>query len=122
MHADASHRSPILARTLLLGLAAGLSLGAHAGEADRNGRVRTAVTVSYADLDLTDAAGARSLYSRLKSAAREACGPEPSVRDLHGVMDYRSCYQYALNKAVHGVDSQRLRALHESRTRGASVG
>jgi UrcA family protein len=122
MHADATHRSPLLARTLLLGLAAGLSLAAQAGEADRNGRVNAAVKVSYADLDLTDTAGARTLYARLKSAAREACGPEPSVRDLHDTADYRSCYEYALNKAVHGVDSQQLKALHESRARDASVG
>ena len=122
MNADATHRMLPFARPLLLGLAASLSLGAHAGEADKAGRVRTAVTVSYADLDLTETAGARTLYARLKAAAREACGPEPSLRDLRSSADYQACYERALNKAVHGVDSQRLHALHAAGKDRSSVG
>lgn len=122
MNADATNRKHALARTLLLGLAASLSLAAQAGEAKDPYRVRTSVTVSYADLDLTDAAGARTLYARLKSAARQACGPEPSLRDLHSTADYQTCYHRALNKSVNGVDNDRLHALHAARSSKAAMG
>lgn len=122
MNADATHRMLPFARPLLLGLAASLSLGAYAGEVGTTGHVRTAVKVSYADLDLSETAGARTLYARLKSAAREACGPEPSLRDLRSTADYQACYERALNKAVLGVDSQRLHALHAAGKDRSSMG
>ncbi len=121
MNATATTRHHALTRTLLLGLAASLSLGAQAGDTSPH-RVHTSVAVSYADLDLTDAAGARTLYARLKAAAQEACGSEPSLRDLRSTAEYKACYEGALNKAVHGVDSQRLHALHAAQTRKARMG
>lgn len=122
MNANATNRKHAYARTLLLGLAASLPLAAQAGEARDPNRVYTSVKVSYADLDLTDAAGARTLYARLKSAARRACGPEPSWRDLHSTADYDACYHHALNKAVNGVDNDRLHALHAARSSKAAMG
>lgn len=122
MNANATIRKHALSRTLLLGLGASLSLAAQAGEARDPHRVHTSVTVSYADLDLTDAAGARTLYARLKSAARQACGPEPSLRDLRSTTDYATCYHHALNRSVNGVDNDRLHALHAARSSKAALG
>lgn len=122
MNAKATNRKHALARTLLSGLAASLSLAAQAGGTHDPNRVHTSVTVSYADLDLTDAAGARTLYARLKSAARQACGPEPWVRDLYSTADYNACYRNALNKSVNGVDNDRLHALHAARSSKAAMG
>ena len=122
MNATAKNRKHAIARTLLLGLAASLSFGAQAGDAKQPHRVSTSVAVSYADLDLTEAAGARTLYARLKSAARDACGPEPSVRDLRSTAEYEACYDRALGKAVSRVDSQQLRALHASRFGSTAMG
>lgn len=122
MNAKATNRKHALARLLLPGLAASLSLAAQAGEAHDPNRVRTSVAVSYADLDLTDAAGARTLYARLQSAAREVCGPEASVRDLRSTADYNACYRDALNKSVNGVDNDRLHALHAARSSKAAMG
>lgn len=112
MNAFATTRRHTLVRTVLLGLAGGLSLGAHAGEAQRSTEVTTSVAVSYADLDIASAAGAKTLYARIRSAARKVCGPEPSGLDLHGMAAYDACFQGAVSRAVHRVGSDRLQALH----------
>jgi UrcA family protein len=106
----------VLTRTLLLGIASGLSLGAHAGEAQQPNEVTTSIKVSYADLDISDAAGARTLYARIKSAAREACGPEPAVLDLRDAAGYNACYEQAVAKAVNRVGSEQLHALHAAQS------
>ena len=103
------------ARMLLLAIAGGLSLGAHAGEAQHPNEVTTSVRVSYADLDLSEAGGAQTLYARIKSAAREACGPEPAVLDLRDAAGYKACYEQAVAKAVNRVGSDQLNALHAAR-------
>lgn len=109
-------------RTLLVGLAASASLAAQAGEPAQPSEVVTRVTVGYADLDLAAPDGARTLYSRLRAAAHEACGPAPLVREHREWADYRACYDRALNEAVRKVDSQQLYALHAERTGRSAVG
>ena len=76
-----------------------------------NGTVRTQVPVSYDDLNLTNPAGARTLYARLKSAAGRACGSRPSGRDSQEYLNYQSCYESALDKAVSQVNRSQLQAL-----------
>jgi UrcA family protein len=116
MNGTATRRKHALTRTLLLGIASGLSLAAHAGEAQHPNEVTTSVKVSYADLDITDAAGARTLYARIKSAAREACGPEPAVLDLRDAAGYNACYEQAVAKPVNRVGSEQLHALHAAKS------
>ena len=116
MNTTATRRKQLLARTLLLGIASGLSLAAHAGEAQHPNQVTTRVKVSYADLDLSEAAGAQTLYARIKSAAREACGPEPAILDLRDAAAYNACYDQAVAKAVNRVGSEQLNALHAARS------
>ena len=100
----------------LLGGIAGLcfALSAQAGDGVANGTVRTQVPVSYDDLNLTNPAGARTLYARLKSAADQACGNRPSGRDLQEYLGFQSCYDSALDKAVRRVNSGQLQALHRT--------
>ena len=116
MNGTATRSKQVFARTLLLGITSGLSLGAHAGEARHPNEVRTSVKVSYADLDISAAAGARTLYARIKSAAREACGPEPVVLDLRDSAGYNACYEQAVAKAVNRVGSDQLHALHAAQS------
>ena len=116
MIGTATRRKQVLTRTLLLGIASGLSLAAHAGEAQHPKEVTTSVKVSYADLDISHAAGARTLYARIKSAAREACGPEPAVLDLRDAAGYNACYEQAVAKAVNRVGSEQLHALHAAQS------
>jgi UrcA family protein len=122
MNATAKRRQQVLTRTLLLGIASGLSLGAHAGESQHPNEVTTSVKVSYADLDISGAAGARTLYARIEAAAREACGPEPAVLDLRDAAAYGACYEQAVAKAVNRVGSDQLHALHSARTGHSRAG
>ena len=122
MNGTATRRKQVLTRMLLLGIASGLSLAAHAGEAQHPNEVTTSVKVSYADLDISHAAGAKTLYARIKSAAREACGPEPAVLDLRDAAGYNACYEQAVAKAVNRVGSEQLQALHAAQSGRSRAG
>jgi UrcA family protein len=60
--------------------------------------------VSYGDLDLRSNAGAATLYSRIRSAAREVCEPldEVMIKLLRATYD---CRTDAVARAVAKVDS-----------------
>jgi UrcA family protein len=122
MNGPTTRRKQVLTRTLVLGVASGLSLAAHAGEAPHPNVVNTSVKVSYADLDISHAAGARTLYARIKSAAREACGSEPAVLDLRDAAGYSACYEQAVAKAVNRVGSEQLHALHAAQSGKSRAG
>jgi len=81
--------------------------------------VRT-VTVRYGDLDISTTAGAKTLYQRIRGAARTVCGEE---RDYDLGLDARrywmSCYQSAINGAVDKVQSPLLQAVHRQSTPAA---
>src|SRR5579862_9809590 len=55
-------------------------------------------TISYADLDIDSSRGARLLLSRLQTAAKAVCSPEPGVLDLKGQQDWRNCYDRAISQ------------------------
>ena len=115
-------KASIAVRVTLVAGVAGLCLStaAQAGE-PAAGTTRTKVVVQYVDLNLASPAGARTLYARLRSAAERACGGDPSGRTLQQQMDYQSCYDSALDKAVRKVDSAGLQALHQD-SKDSSVG
>lgn len=76
----------------------------------------TSVRVNYADLDLSSTAGVKALYTRLKAASEEACGPT-NYRDagtLQQLVKNKACYTEALNKAVSKVNNAELESLHRS--------
>jgi len=70
------------------------------------------VVVSYADLDLARAADVRALYARIVTAAGRVCGDHDS-RDARSMRNWRSCNRAAIARAVGGIDSDALGALHE---------
>jgi len=75
---------------------------------------RQAVTVSFADLDLTQQAGQKSLYQRLKVAASRVCGPT-SIRKTGSVtrmVENRQCYDEALDNVVEQLDMPAIKELH----------
>ena len=72
------------------------------------------ITVSYADLNIHSAAGARVLYARLKAASKSVCDVE-SYRELGSlsrVAEAESCYAETLEEAVTEIDSAALRRIH----------
>jgi UrcA family protein len=95
-----------------------VALGAPAiASADAKSQLQgVSVKVSYADLNLEKQAGAKTLYRRLRLAARQACDvgslqQEGSVRRL---TEARQCYSNALSKAVEELDNQFLTQIHNS--------
>jgi UrcA family protein len=123
MPARTSYLHSIDLRRLCAGLVAcSLAFGVQAGQVTDTNRTTASVVVGYSDLDLTDAHGARTLYARLRAAAREVCGTKPDPRELRQYANYEACYSRALHKAVHRIDSERLHALHAERARHRTVG
>ena len=74
------------------------------------------VSVSFADLNIENAAGARVLYSRLQQASETVCSFK-SYRELGSlsrVAATEQCYVETLNEAVSKIDSAALRKIHSS--------
>jgi len=67
--------------------------------------------VVYGDLNLTNAAGAKVLYSRIKFAATRVCGGLPDIREVQERRNFKSCLQTATNDAVQQVDAPLVTAL-----------
>jgi UrcA family protein len=68
-------------------------------------------TVSYADLNLSNTAGAAALYARIKSAARVVCEPQLN-RELAMNTNYKRCVDEAIGRAVADVNAPVLVALY----------
>lgn len=75
--------------------------------------------VRYGDLDLNQQSGVVSLYSRIRSAAREVCEPieEVSIKLLRAKYD---CRQDAVARAVADVNSPALSDYYADRTRAVA--
>ena len=61
--------------------------------------------VSYADLDLSSQQGAARLMQRLKSAADQVCGGEPTTWELARSRWFRGCRHDAIARAVQQLGS-----------------
>ena len=78
------------------------------------------VTVSYSDLDLNTAAGARLMLTRLQVAAYRACGGDPRLNPNYDLMGpgieraYRECRGNAVSRAVTTVDAPLLTEVHSN--------
>jgi UrcA family protein len=92
-----------------------VSLGSNAQAAEQSAGVPT-VTVRYADLNLNTAEGVEALYARLQAAAKKACSQHEG-RALIDVVEWRTCYTQALEKAVSNVKSEHLSVLHRESAR-----
>ena len=74
------------------------------------------ITVSFADINVESAAGARTLYARLQNASEKYCGVESytTIRSLSALDDARACYTETLSAMVEKFDSAELSRLHNS--------
>jgi UrcA family protein len=71
--------------------------------------------VSYADLNLSNPAGAETLYRRIQGAAKQVC-KQYNATELAMLSVFNSCYKTAVANAVRSVNSNPLTALHASKT------
>jgi UrcA family protein len=72
------------------------------------------ITVSFRDLDLSNIAGATTLYHRIQQAARQVCGRAAS--DLYEQIAWTTCYRNSTADAVRKVNSPLLTAVHTGRS------
>lgn len=73
-----------------------------------------AAEVNYADLDLTNEAGAERLYLRIRSAARSVCGT-PGLLQIINVSRIRQCAEDATARAIAEVNSPTLTRYYEEK-------
>jgi UrcA family protein len=78
------------------------------------GEPAKSIKVSYADLDLSTQAGAATLYSRIRGAARQVCGDEGTSYTDHAI--WKGCFKRAVGDAVATVNNPRLTALHQGKS------
>ena len=102
---------PVIAASLL-----SLAFAAHAGPASVNQPQDVlAKTVTYGDLNLESEQGAKVLYARLRSAARQVCRPVEGI-ELSSQRAWSTCVDEAVSSAVIKVNRERVTALHNQTT------
>jgi UrcA family protein len=109
-------RAQLLTRAGIAALALSTCLVAYSASAQPKVKAQT---VSFADLDLSKAAGAQTLYKRIKAAARNVCGPADNYTYVTPSKQFRQCYEKAIADAVAQIDRPSLTALHREETRSA---
>lgn len=67
--------------------------------------------VHYGDLNLDSEQGAKTLYARLRGAAREVCFPLESI-DVIQQRHWKACFNNAVANAVGEINKTTLSALH----------
>lgn len=75
---------------------------------------RNAVTLSYADLDLTSEAGANALLRRVDRAARQVCGITHAQRGLFQ-RQRRQCVAETVGETVAKIDAPVVTQMHATR-------
>jgi len=68
------------------------------------------VRVNYGDLNLDTVAGATTLYTRIRGAARFACGEQG--RRWEEIRQWNDCYREAIADAVAAVNSPLLTSVY----------
>jgi UrcA family protein len=111
-------------RKLLHSSLAGIALGAAAAvlaspAAPAAPFATHTLAVRYYDLDLSNGAGAATLYTRLQGTARFVCGEND--KRLAEQRVWNDCYRRAIADAVGKIDSPRLTALYREKNGAAPV-
>jgi len=76
--------------------------------------------VRFDDLNLSTSAGIQALYSRIRSAAQEVCGPETVSGTRLASSAWRDCVSTAVYQAVRSVHSPSLSAYFYDRLRATA--
>jgi UrcA family protein len=99
---------PVLTAKAYIGIAALAACVVLSGSVQANGHeVTVKISVSAADLDLSQPSDARELYSRLHKAARVVCGDGNRV-DLRPPTVFADCYEQAVGDAVRSANRPQL--------------
>ena len=107
-------------KTLRMGMASvivlGLGLSGTAVAESQYDYESDAISVSFADLNIQNDAGARALYARLKQASEQVCAVESYLESgsLSRLQEAKACFTDAMDEAVATIDSDALKKIHSS--------
>lgn len=104
-------RTTVACTVLAASAAIGAVGSAHAATADV-----PAVTVRYADLNLSTEQGSLALYARIVAAAHQVCVAD-DIRDLRAFNAAQACREEAIARAVRDVNSPMLASVYAARQR-----
>jgi UrcA family protein len=107
-------RTTVACTVLAAGGVIGAVASAHANTADTADV--PAVTVRYADLNLSTEQGSLVLYGRIVAAARQVCEID-DIRDLRALHLAKACREEAIARAVRDVNSPMLASVYAARLR-----
>ena len=79
------------------------------------------ITVSVADLNLDNRAGAKTALQRIHAAAKAVCGQEPDIGAVERLSLYDACIRTSTDRAVASLDSPVATAMNGARQSGAMV-
>ncbi|MGO9592910.1 MAG: UrcA family protein [Steroidobacteraceae bacterium] len=77
--------------------------------------------VTYGDLNLDNEQGAKALYNRIRSAAKEVCAPFES-KELARRIVWQTCVDHAVTSAVGQVNRPMVTAVHNRSVNRSSAG
>jgi UrcA family protein len=100
----------------ILAVSAAIMIASGAGHAAAQDGQRT-VLVSYADLDLRQAAGRQALEHRIGAAVNKVCSPAPAGVDLTQMHEFQTCR----SQAMVGVQQQVAQILNGRELAQASI-
>jgi UrcA family protein len=102
-------------KILSLALRASIVALAVAPAASASAQETFAVTVNYRDLNLASPEGAKTLYQRITTAAKQGCGSQPEFRDMAYYGVWRACVKDAVDHAVRRLNVPMVTALNGGR-------
>jgi UrcA family protein len=117
---NVSGRSP----RIWIGALAALCVGSALPSAFANNQPDppNSIRIKYADLDLSQPAGAEALYLRIQRAARTVCAWDVEAWDGLRVKHERECNEDTVAKAVKQVHNANLTAMYREHSKDSSVG
>ena len=89
---------------------------ANAAEADRTldlSHEMMHIAVPYGDLNLSRSAGAETMMFRIRSAATEACGGLPDIKEMRERKVFKGCFRQAVGQAVDELGAPLVTAAFE---------
>lgn len=95
------------------------TLTASLAQARVQGEVRSE-TVRFDDLNLASPAGVQALYLRIRTAARDVCGPSEITGERAASAAWKDCVNASVNQAVRKVDHPLLSAYYSERLRASA--
>ena len=95
-------------------LAATMTTGAMAGTVEMNSHGHKSVTIDYADLNITNEAGAKILYKRIETAASKVCSIATGAAPIGVLREQRNCVNETIAATVKRIDNDRFELLHQS--------